>query len=226
MKDIDINKCFALAKAAIEINNDIQKKQEALITTEQEIKSLLPKGHWYSFDVEYSGGSPKKYRIKELKCSGQNIYITVKQVVKKSCYNNTSGERLFTLEEFLKLNVYKTEELVWYAFRKRICPKCGGVMNDAITPWCDECMNERSKMSSEFAKRHKYYCPENDIIYQALYEDELTTERGYEGQHFIIQCIETGEIIHTSNLWSRGNFNRENNLPRIKFLEQEEIDDR
>lgn len=222
MKNIDTNKCFELAKSAIAINNDIKEKQEALTTIEQKIKSLLPKGYWYSFDVEYFGGSPKKYRIKELKCSGQNIYIKVAKVVKKSYYNNARDERLFTLEEFLKLNVYKTEELVWSAFRARTCPKCGGIMNDAITSWCDKCMNERSQRATEFAKQHIYYCPENDIIYQAEYEDELTRERGFYGKHFVIQRIDTGEIIHTSNLWSSGNFNRENNLPRIRFLEQEE----
>ena len=121
----------------------------------------------------------------------------------------------------MKLRIYETEEDAKTAHYNRICPKCGGIMKHATTPWCSKCMDERHEKRIAFINEHTFYSPKYDLFYRVEYTDELTKEwdKGHHGKHFTMQRKDTMEIIHTDNLWSWCSSTMDTEaFPKIEFM--------
>jgi hypothetical protein len=73
---------------------------------ELRMKAMLPKGYWYTYDIDINWNRPKKYSIKNI---GRES-ITVKEVVKKKPWKGFTGEHTYSLKGFLCLKTYKTEK--------------------------------------------------------------------------------------------------------------------
>jgi len=218
--NIDIKKCNAILKEWSEIESAINEQKEKIKIKEKELKTLLPKGYWWSYDIDTSWNRPKKYSIREISVCNGKLYITVKEVFKKAPWKGFDGKRIYLLDKFIELNIYKTEEEAKRGHYNRICPKCGGIMKYASSKWCAECMIKRENEKQIFERNHMFYHPEEHRIYQVKYTDELSYLKGFYGRHFIMQRLDTMEIIHTDNLWSLGFCDiNEKKLPEIKFLE-------
>jgi hypothetical protein len=123
------------------------------------------------------------------------------------------------LNGFLKLDIYKTPEEATDAYYHRVCPKCGGFMMNSDKPWCINCMRNRWKIMEDFKAAHYFYEPKTKHILHMEYEDELTRDRGYNGQSFVIRRMDTGEIMHTSNLWSDRSGDNNEGYPEIEFID-------
>lgn len=217
-------KIFELVSKANLINQTIEKQQNEVHNIEDQIKSMLPKGYWYTYDVDKNWHYPKKYSVKKVECGTQNARITVKEVFKKKPWPSFTGETTYYLKDFLNLSIHKTEQESIDAYYNRICPKCGCPMMNSHETWCDSCMTERKLIAKEFENSHRFYNSVNKSTYHVEYEDELTSpyERGFDGKYFKIMRLDTGEIIHTRNLWSDNIGENTNNLPEIKFLPAKE----
>ena len=100
-----------------------------------------------------------------------------------------------------------------------ICPKCGVHLDYIQKAWCAKCMAKRQKMKEEFENSHTFYEPNEDLIYHIGYTDEITRDKGFQGKRFMFKRLDTGEVIESDNLWSRGRFSENvDNLPIIEFL--------
>jgi len=208
--NVDINKYNVLSKKILHIEEELER-------TQKEIKNLFPKGYWWSFDIDTNWKRPKKYSIKEIKGG----YVVVKEVFKKAPWSGFDGKTTLSFEKLLELNIYQTEEEAKRAIYNRVCPKCGGIMKYSTEEWCSKCMTERKQKMKEFENSHIFYSPEKHKIFRVGYVDELTRKswKGFDGEHFTLQRMDTNEIIYTDNLWSEGFCNtNKNNLPEIKFL--------
>lgn len=200
----------------------VAEQEKTLEFKAEEIKKLLPKGYWWTCDIDTSWDRPKKYSIKKIEFYKDGITVTVKEVFKRLPWPGFTGEHtFFSLDSFLALNIYKTEEEA----KNRPCPKCGSPMGYAKHEWCDKCMSERYRIKEEFEKAHTFYDPKKDNVYKVGYTDELTAAhpawywRGFDGKHFTLQRIDTGEIIETNNLWSEGSsYKNKEQLPKIVFI--------
>ena len=100
-------------KDYLQLYEDIKRNQDIISECKNKIekniskmKSILIKGYWYTYDVDIKWNNPKKYTIKEV--SGK--YITIREVVKKKPWKGFTGEHTYSLEDFLSLRIYKTEE--------------------------------------------------------------------------------------------------------------------
>lgn len=228
MANIDINKVLELRDEAICIKKEMAVFEDKLDGIAKSVKSMLAKGYWYTCDIDKNWNMPKKYSIKEISFSEKDIYITVKEVFKKKPWPSFTGEHLYTLDNFVELNIHKTQEAALDAFTHRICPKCGGFMGKTRRCWCDKCVEKRFKEKEKFEKTHRFYCEEKDSFYYIGYYDDYAEiynlDKGYYGEHFKFQRLDTNEIIETDNLWSWGAFGKgnKNGYPEIKFLEGDE----
>ena len=200
----------------------VQQQESIREEIKKEISNILPKGYWYSCEIDPNWHRPKKYSIKEIDVyNNGSVDVTIKEVFKKQPWPGFTGRRDYSLNNFLKFKIYKTAEEATDAYYHRICPKCGGFMMYSDYEWCNKCMNIRAEVSESFQKDHTFYCPADNRVYAVEYEDELTRRRGFEGKHFTLKRLDTGEIIHTSNLWSRGYGERymdSDKLPQIEFI--------
>jgi hypothetical protein len=97
-------------------------------------------------------------------------------------------------------------------------------MKESTREWCFDCITERSRIKKEFESNHRFYCPSKNNCYQIEYTDELTRDQGYSGKRFVIQRIDTNEIIETNNLWVVGRKDNADTLPKIEFLYSELVD--
>ena len=203
-----------------EYENKLNRQKEKMKHTESEIKKLLPKGYWWSSDINKNFVLPKKYSIKnvEFDLICEDVCITVKESLKKKPWKNYDDEEYYYLEDFLKLNIYKTEEEAKKAVYNRICPNCGGVMKYTIKPWCDKCIEDRWNKMLEYEKTHVFYEPNKKLYYTMGYTDELTCDKGFGGKHFIFKRLDTDEIIESDNLWSSCSHRGNANVPEIEFL--------
>lgn len=217
MKQTD---CFELEHKAKEKYAHISALQNEINDIAQNIQQLLPKGCWYSYDIDTSWKHPKKYSIKNVEYHRTGIIITVKEAFKKKPWPGFTGEHFYDLHKFFKLNIHKTENeaIDWYTHR--ICPKCGGLMGYSEHSWCVSCMSERRIAMKNFNDSHKFYEPIEKHCYTVEYVDELTRTFGYNGQSFTIRRKDTGEIIRTNNLWSHGYGKNTQNLPEIEFIKE------
>ena len=215
--NIDTIKCSEFKQNVIDICQIISEQQEKLQTIEKEIKNMLPRGYWYTYDIDQY---PKKYGIRDVKCSQSHISLRIKDVGKKNSWHN-QNEHFYDLEGFLNLNIYKTEQEAVDAYKRRICSKCGGFMMLSRTIWCTDCMQKRQLAKYEFDQTHKFYDPVKRSVYTIEYVDELTRDYGFEGKLFTIRRKDTGEIIHTNNLWVWGYSTNPNNFPEIEFIEED-----
>lgn len=205
------------------IEENLEVEKQKITEKEKEFKALLPKGYWWTYDIDTRWKQPKKYSIKKVEFTSHGLCLTIKEVCKKLPWVGYKCESEYSLKEFLKINIYKTEEDAKTAYYNRICPKCGGIMKYSSMLWCAECVKERHNIEEEFNKNKTFYNPDEDNVYEVRYSDELTSyhEKGYGGKHFIIQRLDTGEIINTDNLWSCGTKNYDiNSIPKIKFLNE------
>lgn len=133
---IDMEKINKLREESVNINKLIEEKEKELkkITKElddknNEIKNLIAKGYWWTCDIDDTWKKPKKYSIKEVRCyKSGGIYLTVKEVFKKRPWHGFTGEYIYPLDEFIKINISKTEQEAAEKYYNRICPKCGGIM--------------------------------------------------------------------------------------------------
>ena len=214
--------CAVVEQEIENAKKEFEKKVKHRSYVESKIKSLLPKGYWFTYDVDTSWQHPKKYSIKNVSCDGNKIYVTVKEVFKKKPWPTFTGESVYRLEEFAKLSIYKTTEEATDGYLHRICPKCRGFMGYSRRTWCNKCMNHRDIVKKDFRTAHSYYDPKTNQHYHVEYEDELTrpSDRGFEGQSFTIRRLDTGEVIYTRNLWSDGFGENKNNLPEIEFIKE------
>ena len=130
--NIDMDKYNILNEEASQIHKAIKLQNEKLDCVQKQIKNLFPKGYWWAFDIDNNWKRPKKYSIREI-C---NDYITVKEVFKKAPWQGFTGLTTLSLERFLKLDIYKTEEEAKIAAYNRPCPKCGGPMKFTTDVWC------------------------------------------------------------------------------------------
>lgn len=221
--NIDVTQYSAIEAKAKNIYQALVKQQDALHQLEEQVKSMLPKGYWYTYDIDTNWHKPKKYSIKQVAFNQAGFYITVKEVLKKRPWVGYVDTRSYTIERFLTFNIYKTEEAALDAYMHRICPKCGGFMMHSEHQWCNACIEKRRQMAKQFEAQHIFYHPESERVYALQYEDELThaSQRGYNGQHFRIRRLDTKEIIDTTNLWSLGYSNNTDSLPEIEFLKEE-----
>ena len=230
---LDMEKINELRQESVEIGKLIKEKekelkviQDELDNKNKEIQKLIQKGYWWTCDIDDHWKKPKKYSVKKVSCSESGkIYLTIKEVFKKRPWPGFTGEHIYTLEKFLEINISKTDQEAANKYYNRICPKCGGIMKYARTPWCSNCMDERERIEKEFNDASQmFYCPETNRFYKIKYEDELTLKGygwvGFDGHPFTLQRLDTGEIIHTRNLWSEGFGDNVNNLPEIRFLEE------
>ena len=53
-----------LLKECIEIDSNIKSQQDILQNKINEVKRFLPKGYWWTYDIDNSWNYPKKYSIK------------------------------------------------------------------------------------------------------------------------------------------------------------------
>lgn len=224
MITIDMAKYNVLASSIQDIEKQVDEKQKEIDSLQhtisvkkREMKNLLPKGYWYTYDIDEKWNHPKKYSVKEVSCG----YVTVKEVFKKKPWLGFTGEHVYRLENFLNLSIHKTEEEATEARKRRICPKCGNYMGLVQTKWCRDCMKERERVADEFNSNHRFYEPITKSFYHVKYDDELTRDRGYNGKSFVIRRLDTNEIIHTSNLWSWGSGQNVEGLPEIKFITED-----
>lgn len=208
-----------------EYEEKIKKEQGKLKYRERKIKELFPSEYWWTYDVDTSWKRPKKFNIKKVEVnSNGELKITIKESVYKMPWDGYNLEHTYTLERFNKLVKYQTEADAKNAYYNRPCPKCGGIMKYADTEWCDKCMKEREIIKKEFEKNHVFYYPEQDRIFKVKYTDEITDKyppscKGFGGAHFTLQRVDTGEIIHTDDMFSCGHFQyNKDDLPEIKFL--------
>lgn len=150
-----------------------------------------------------------------------NGRVVVKEVFKKAPWSGFTGLTNLSLDRFLELDIYKTEEEAKEAVYNRPCPKCGGPMKYTRYIWCDKCLQERRNKDIEYRNSHVFYEPNEKKVYTVGYTDELThdVDKGFGGKHFVFRRLDTGEIIETDNLWSglgaNGNID---NLPLIEFI--------
>ena len=219
MNNINVERLYELGKDAKEIKQIIKVEENKLKKVEDEAKKLLPRGYWYACDIDRNWHRPKKYSIRNVSFSDSgSILIEVKEVFKKKPWEGFTGKHLFYLDEFLKLKIYKTEEVAM----NRPCPKCQKPMMNSHQEWCYNCMKQRRIDADIFYENHKFYDPKQKRKFSVHYEDELMwpAHKGYGGQHFTIRRLDTGEIINTTNLWSDGYYESNvDNLPEIEFLE-------
>lgn len=215
--------CAAADQEIEAAKNVLAQKERHKSHVEDNIKALLPKGYWFTYDIDTNWKHPKKYSVKKVSC-GRNVYVTVKEVFKKKPWPTFTGEHVYTLEEFVKLNIYKTPEEATDGYVHRICPKCGEFMGYSSRSWCNKCMANRRIVAEEFEKTHYYYVPEKESCYYIGYEDELSDpyHRGFFGRSFTLRRLDTGEIIHTNNLWSAGCSKDCEKLPHVEFIKDEE----
>ena len=216
--NVDMEKYNALLKEAVSVNKIICENTKKLTNIEDNIKKLLPKGYWWTFDVDKMWYAPKKYSIKRISFNSNQFYITIKESYKKLPWKGFTGEHIYSFDNFLKLNISKTEDEAKQAYLNRPCPKCGGHMGHSTNTWCHKCMTEREKVKKKFEKNHTFYEPNEGHKYVVGYTDKLTRHKGYDGKHFTIRRLDTGEIIETDNLWSYGFIRNINNLPEIEFI--------
>ena len=231
-EDIDLEKFFQLKQDLINsyqqesaYKNQVEeqlvlynKQQEKL---KKQMINVFHKGYWWSYDVDRSWRYPKKYSIKEVcSYSEKDFIITVKEVVKKKPYPGFKGEYRFDLEEFLKIDMYETEEEAKQLYPKRACPKCGKAMGFVQTELCKECMVKRKNEMREFEASHVFYHTPQGCIYIVGYENNGLKghARGFGGQRFILRRLDNGEIIETTNLQSYGFRENDENLPEIEFI--------
>lgn len=215
--NIDMEKYNILSEKISSIENEIEVKKKELDKVQKEILKIFPRGYWWAFDIDSNWKRPKKYSIKEV----SNGYVTVKEVFKKAPWAGFDGKSVLSFNKLLELDIFKTEEEAKSAAYNRPCPKCGGPMKYTTREWCDICRSKRFNMAKEFESSHTFYCPEVGRIFRVGYTDELTrgSEKGFFGQHFTFQRVDTNEVINTDNLWSEGFYDtNERGLPEIKFL--------
>ena len=205
--NIDIEKYNTLFEEAIVVDKTIcaykeglEQYEKKLNNIENEIRKLLPKGYWWTWNIGRIFHVPKKYSIKKVDYYWGKFNIRIKET---SC-KNSDGEYTFSFKDFIKLDIYKTEEECVRAYLNRPCPKCGNPMGNTTRTWCHKCMNERAIAKEEFEKAHSFRDSKNGDLYFIGYTDELTREKGYHGEQFTIKILDTGEIIKTDNLWSGG----------------------
>jgi len=215
---------FDLKSEAHEIHQTIAQYESKLDETKAKILKLLPRGYWYSCEIDPNWHQPKKYSIREICVCSNDIYITIKEVFKKLPWPGFTGKSDYSLNNFLKLKIYKTAEEAKEGYLHRICPKCGGFMMNSDHPWCSKCWSERARVINEFNDSHVFYCPSEDKNYHVEYEDEFIWQKGFCGKHFTLRRMDTGEIIYTSNLWSSRKSNDFDTLPKIEFLKDIEED--
>lgn len=223
MENEKIKYILDLSKKAAEIINTISAYRNTVAELEQQIKSMLPKGYFYTYDIDTNWNHPKKYSIKNVSCtSSGDVYLTIKEVFKKKPWPGFTGEHHFYLESFCALSIHKTEQAAIDDHMNRPCPKCGKPMKNATTTWCASCMQERKKIADEFKASHYFYSKKNSRIVHLEYEDEIThwRSKGWDGKSFTIRRLDTGEILQTTNLWSDGFGPNVNNYPEIEFVNE------
>lgn len=215
-----LEKYTPLIEEAIDINKHLCEYQEKMQDTIKKVKKLLPKGYWWTRDIDHTWSVPKKYSIKNISLEDNTFYITVKESYRKPPWKGYDGEDIYSLEEFLQLKVYSTEQAAKFAYVNRACPKCGFAMGWVDTPWCKECMDKRYKMQKYYEKTHMFYDPKSFRIYYVSPVDELTREKGFYGNHFIFKRLDNNTIIETNNLWYESTDEHNiKNLPLIEFIE-------
>ena len=217
---MDLESCMKIKEEALSIYKIIEEQTEKINALEDKIKSMLPKGYWYTYDIDTSWKHPKKYSVKKVEFCKSDFLITVKEVFKKKPWPTFTGESHYYLDSFNSLNIYKTAEEAIEAHQHRICPKCGCFMMYSESTWCKSCMEERSRAAKQFNEEHQFYDPVKKHFYNVEYEDELTRNswRGFDGRYFKIRRLDTVEVIETCNLWSDGLGENTKNLPEIEFL--------
>ena len=221
MKQIDTIRLLDFENAIIEKNKSIDALNKEIFQTSQELKEFLPKGYWWSYDVDTSWHKPKKYSIKDITSTRYGVTITVKEVFKKKPWPGFTGEHYYDLKDFCNLHIYQTEQEAIELYPKRACPKCGNAMGWVKDTWCADCMRQRRIDAEEFEKNHRYYSPVTQQSYHVGYTDQFTRRRGYDGHFFTLRVKDTGEIIRTNNLWSDNIGPNTNNLPEIEFITEE-----
>lgn len=221
---MNTKKLFALERQATEINEEIieqkQKLKEMennLAEVENKIKSLLPQKTWYAYDINRFSHT-NQYRVQKVKSNSSRVRVVVREVDDKIPYPLLEHFD-FTLDEFTKLNISKSEEKAKDLYAHRICPRCGGFMGMSRYKWCPNCMKERAAIEQEYNDSHRFYDPEQQRFYTVKYVDELTRDFGFDRFEFTLRRLDTGEIIQTNNLWSDGYGENTDGLPEIEFID-------
>ena len=105
---------------------------------------MFPEEFW-TCEIDRYWHKPLHYKIKNVSCSGDKIYITTQDIRKKKPFDGGNGEGLLTFDEFIKIDLYDSYDKALDGYRHRICPHCGDFMGDSNRIWCDKCMDEYRK---------------------------------------------------------------------------------
>jgi hypothetical protein len=227
--NVDIGKANEIACESISIQKNIQElknqitileKKENSITSQ--IKKMFPNTFW-TCEIDHNWHYPLHYRIAEVSCYPDGIYIRTKDIRKKKPFNGWTGENYISFDEFVKIGLYGSYDEALDGYKHRICPKCGGHMGTSHYPWCSECMSAYSKYLNDNTKR--YYNADDKGIFEVQPDIDpaltMNFKSGYNGNYFKIRVLATGEIIETRNLWSIGCGENNDNYPLIEFVEEE-----
>ena len=201
----------------IDTNIKCLKAKEYRISSK--IKKLFPEEFW-ACEIDESYHLPLHYKIKRIHYKSGNLYVTTKDIRKKKPFDGWKGEDDLLLDDFIKINLYDSYDDALYSYKHRICPKCGGFMNLSRSIWCDKCIHDYEEYLN--TNEVNYYDQKQGRVYGVQPDvDDIVRRnfwKGYDGMYFKIRRLDTGEIIETHNLWSRGFGDNSENYPLIEFL--------
>ena len=89
-----------------EYKNKIKEADDEIEKIKLHMKSMLPKGYLYTYDIDINWNKPKKITIKDV----SDKSITIREVLKKKPWKGYNDEHTYSLEEFSSLKIYKTEK--------------------------------------------------------------------------------------------------------------------
>lgn len=202
-----------------EIDEQVKYLKSKEYRISSKIKKLFPEEFW-TCEIDRSYHGPLHYKIKCISYSLGHVYITTQDIRKKKPFDGWKGIDEISLEKFLQVGLYDSYDAALYGYKHRICSRCGGFMNNSQFPWCHKCMDDykeyldTSEMNYYDAKQGRIYGVQpnvDPVVYRNFW-------KGYDGMRFRIRRLDTGEIIETNNLWSRGFGDNDNNYPLIEFL--------
>ena len=184
---------------------------------QKEIKGYFPENHFWTIHQDVRGTKkPREYEIEKVRFESLERGFIVSLKYHYKSYKNQPNVRTIKmfLGEFFGATFYLSKKHAWFAYFNRPCPKCGNSMGDSEKDWCNECMEDRAKREVDFNKNHMFYHKKHKTIYLVRYTDELTRNKGFDGKHFTIRRLDTGEILETNNLWDMGKNKKNTNNVR------------
>lgn len=202
-----------------EIDSQIKSLKTKEYRISSKLKKLFPEEFW-TCEIDKHWHKPLHYKIKNISYYGDTVYITTQDIRKKKPYDGWKGVDEIMLDKFMKIGLYDSYDTALKGFVERPCPRCGNFMHTSTFPWCRKCMDTYQEYLN--ANEQLYYDAKQQRVYgvQPDIDQEVYRNfwKGYDGISFKIRRLDTGEIIETHNLWSRGFGENNENYPLIEFI--------